>query len=157
MKANPETEKAVLNVLDTLNEVYAQKNASLLDAILSPDTDAVMLDVGAGMTYVGPQSIKSVVQESFAGFESSLTTWETTSVSASGPVAWVLAEGRTEMRFNGENSTWPMRLTAVLENRNGRWLLAQSHFSMPYPDIQPYSDSQQGPDMLTTQDEMVTS
>jgi hypothetical protein len=24
-----------------------------------------------------------------------------------------------------------MRMTAVLENRNGKWLLVQSHFSLP--------------------------
>lgn len=44
-----------------------------------------------------------------------------------------------------------MRLTAVPENRDARWLLAQPHFSMPHPK------TQQRLDMLTAQDEMVTS
>jgi hypothetical protein len=39
--------------------------------------------------------------------------------------------------YKGEKFVWPLRFTAVLVQRNGRWLFHQMHFSYPttsFPD-----------------------
>lgn len=48
-----------------------------------------------------------------------------------GPVAWVTLE--TTVNISGEQGlkSAPYRITAVLERRGGRWLLAQYHGSEP--------------------------
>ncbi len=55
------------------------------------------------------------------------------SVSASGPVAWIAAEGMGQGRAGGQAFEFPFRLTAVFEQRGDQWLLVQSHFSLPAP------------------------
>jgi ketosteroid isomerase-like protein len=46
-------------------------------------------------------------------------------------VAWVAADATFKMQAGGQRFAIPARLTAVLEKRENRWLLAQAHFSAP--------------------------
>ena len=57
-----------------------------------------------------------------------------TSVSAAGSVAWVAGDGIIHVKASGQEISFPGRFTAVLEQREGRWLIVQRHFSVPNPE-----------------------
>jgi ketosteroid isomerase-like protein len=44
-------------------------------------------------------------------------------------VAWVAADGQGQV--GSQEISFPLRMTAVLEQRDGKWLIAQSHISVP--------------------------
>ena len=52
-------------------------------------------------------------------------------VSEAGPVAWVAGRATVQARIDGQDLTLTGRFTAVLEQRGDRWLLMQTHFSLP--------------------------
>ena len=46
-------------------------------------------------------------------------------------MAWVAGRATVQARVDGQDLTLTGRFTAVLEQRQGRWLLMQTHFSLP--------------------------
>lgn len=46
-------------------------------------------------------------------------------------MAWVAAEGQGQGKVGGQEIEFPLRMTAVLEQRNDEWFLVQSHVSLP--------------------------
>jgi ketosteroid isomerase-like protein len=52
-------------------------------------------------------------------------------VSEAGSVAWVAGRASVQARVAGHGLTLVGRFTAVLEQRGDRWLLVQTHFSLP--------------------------
>jgi ketosteroid isomerase-like protein len=61
------------------------------------------------------------------------TSWEVgwSSVSVAGSVAWMAMRGVMHIGAAGQESHVPLRITAVLEQREGTWLVVQGHTSMP--------------------------
>ena len=54
-----------------------------------------------------------------------------TSVSKAGNVAYVASEITAYAEIAGQESVFPWRLTAVLDNRENEWLIYQLHLSAP--------------------------
>jgi ketosteroid isomerase-like protein len=52
-------------------------------------------------------------------------------VSEAGSVAWVAGRASVQARVEGQDLILAGRFTAVLEHRDDRWLLVQTHFSLP--------------------------
>jgi ketosteroid isomerase-like protein len=46
-------------------------------------------------------------------------------------VAWAAGRATGQARVEGQDVTMTGRFTAVLEQRGDRWLLVQTHFSLP--------------------------
>jgi ketosteroid isomerase-like protein len=46
-------------------------------------------------------------------------------------VAWLAAEGMGQAQAGGQEMSFPLRMTAVLEQRGDKWLLTQAHVSVP--------------------------
>jgi ketosteroid isomerase-like protein len=52
-------------------------------------------------------------------------------ISEAGAVAWVAGRASVQARVDDQDLALTGRFTAVLERRDGRWLLMQTHFSLP--------------------------
>jgi ketosteroid isomerase-like protein len=46
-------------------------------------------------------------------------------------VAWVAGQATVQARVGGQDLALAGRFTAVLEHRGDKWLLMQTHFSVP--------------------------
>jgi ketosteroid isomerase-like protein len=131
MKANGKTEAAVLAVLDKFNESYRRRDIDALMALFAPDDDQIMFGTGIDEKRIGRDQIKFQAERDWSQTEALAFNLNWHQVSAAGPVAWVAAEGLGQGKVGGQKIEFPLRMTAVLEQRGGEWLLVQSHVSLP--------------------------
>ncbi len=131
MQATATTAAAVRAVLDQFAEGYAKRDIDLLRSALAPDPDVVMYGTGADEKRVGVAEIELQAQRDWSQTDTSEVRYGWMSISAAGNVAWAVADASFELTAGGEAMSLPARVTFVLEQRGGRWLIVQSHFSLP--------------------------
>ena len=96
-----------------------------------PDPDLVLLGTGADEKRIGQAEALAQTKRDWAQSETSSLEIGWHLVSSAGTVAWVTADIAFQFKAGGQQMALPGRLTAVLEQRDGKWLIAQSHFSFP--------------------------
>jgi ketosteroid isomerase-like protein len=131
MKASPPTQAAVQATLQQWKDAYSQRNLDSALAVIAPDDDVVGIGRGPDEWRVGPEEFKAQLERDFAQAEALSIDYEPLVVSEAGPVAWVAGRARIQARVEGQEVAMSGRFTAVLEQREGRWLLMQTHFSVP--------------------------
>lgn len=131
MKADVRTEAQVLSTLAKFTEAYAARDLGAVLACHAGDPDVVLFGTGADERRVGPTELRAQVERDWAQSDSTAISFDWTSVSAAGPVAWVAVEGEFRFTAGGQSGAIPARATFVLEEREGRWLIVQAHYSTP--------------------------
>ncbi len=131
MKADAMTEAAVKAVLDQVAEGYATRNLDTLRAAFAPDPDVVMYGTGADEKRIGLEAIQAQAERDWSQAEATSIAYGWTIVSAAGSVAWVATDAAFNLKAGGQEMTLPARMTFVLERRGDRWLIVQTHVSLP--------------------------
>ena len=131
MKADPKTEAAVMNVMNQFTEVFAKRDPDALLALFAQDPDVVFIGTGGDEKRIGMAEIKALFERDFAQFEDASVKIGWHLVSAAGSVAWVVADIIVRAKTGGRETSLQARETAVLEQRGDRWLIVQSHASLP--------------------------
>jgi ketosteroid isomerase-like protein len=131
MKASPPTQAAVLATLQQWKDAYSRRDLDGALSVIAPDADVVGIGTGPDEWRVGPEEFKAQLERDFAQSEALSVDYEPLVVSEAGPVAWVAGRARVLGRVGGQELTLTGRFTAVLERREDRWLLMQTHFSLP--------------------------
>jgi ketosteroid isomerase-like protein len=121
----------VLAVLNKFNETYARRDIDGLMALFAPDEDQFLFGTGADEKRIGRNEIKFQAERDWSQTEALAFNFSWHQVSAAGSVAWVAAEGLGQGKVGGQEIQFPLRMTAVLEQRGDEWLLVQSHVSLP--------------------------
>ncbi len=130
MKADAKTEAAVLAVLDKLAERYSKRDLDGVMALFAPDPDLVLVGTGADETRIGFDEARSQIERDFSQTDAVSMKLDPRSVSAAGSVAWVVADVTNRAEVGSQYVSIPMRVTTVLEQREGRWLIVQIHASV---------------------------
>jgi ketosteroid isomerase-like protein len=131
MRASSRTQAAVQATLQQWKDAYSQQDLDGALAVIAPDDDVVGIGTGPDEWRLGPQEFKAQLERDFAQSEDLSVAYEPLVVSEAGPVAWVAGRATVQARVDGQDLTLTGRFTAVLEQREGRWLLMQTHFSLP--------------------------
>ena len=131
MRASPQTQAAVQATLQQWKDAYTQRDLDGALAVIAPDDDVVGIGTGPDEWRVGPEQFKAQIERDFAQSEALSVDYEPLVVSEAGPVAWVAGRASVQARVDGQDLTLTGRFTAVLEQRDGKWLLMQTHFSLP--------------------------
>ena len=131
MNASPQTQAAVQATLQQWKDAYTQRDLDRAVAIIAPDDDVVGIGTGPDEWRVGPEEFRAQIERDFAQSEALSLNYEPLVVSEAGPVAWVAGRATVQARIDGQDLTLTGRFTAVLEQRGDRWLLMQTHFSLP--------------------------
>lgn len=131
MKADAQTEAAVLAVLDSWLASYQQRDIDALMSLVAPDEDLFLYGTGIDEKRIGPDQFRYQAERDWSQTEALSFNFDARHVSAAGPVAWVASDGRGQGRVGGQEIAFPLRMTAVLEKRGDRWLMVQSHVSVP--------------------------
>ena len=131
MKADARTEAAVIKAVNRMMDSYKMRDMEALVACFAPDGDVVMYGTGADEKRVGLEEIRFQAQRDWAQSDSISMVFSETSVSAAGQVAWVASDGAFQIHAGGQVFSTPARLSLVLEERNGDWLVVHAHFSVP--------------------------
>jgi uncharacterized protein (TIGR02246 family) len=131
MQASPSTQAAVQATLQQWKDAYSRRDVDGALAVMAPDADVVGIGTGPDEWRVGPEAFKAQIERDFAQSEALSVDYKPLVVSEAGPVAWVAGRARVQARVEGQDVSLTGRFTAVLEQRAGRWLLMQTHFSTP--------------------------
>lgn len=131
MKANAKTESAVLAIMNRFLETYQQRDIDGLMALFAPDDDQILFGTGIDEKRIGRDQIRYQAERDWAQTEALAFNFNWHQISAAGRVAWVAAEGQGQGKVGGQEIEFPLRMTAVLEQRNDEWFLVQSHVSLP--------------------------
>ncbi|HEX5881078.1 MAG TPA: nuclear transport factor 2 family protein [Actinomycetota bacterium] len=131
MEASPQTQTAVEATLRQWADAYSKRDLDRALALIAPDDDVVGIGTGHDEWRVGPEEFKAQVERDFSQAEALSVAYEPLVVSEAGPVAWVAGRVSVQARVDGQDLSLAGRFTAVLERRDDRWLLMQTHFSLP--------------------------
>jgi ketosteroid isomerase-like protein len=131
MKADAQTEAAVLAALNKITDAYAKRNLANLMTCFAPDSDVVLMACGAKKQRVGLAEIQAQAEHDWVISDAASFDFHWTSVSAAGPVAWLAAQGSVDWQSDGRRESFPVFLTAVLEQRGDQWLFVQWHGTAP--------------------------
>jgi len=131
MRADRETEKAVLAVLDAFNDTLGRRDIEATLALFVPDADVTLVGSEAGETATGPSELRSFFERIFARPGTFCFEWRSCTVSARGDVAWFFADTAARYTEHEHVATVSYRTTGILERREDRWLFVQYHGSEP--------------------------
>lgn len=131
MRASPQTQAAVEAALRQWADAYTARDLDQALALIAPDDDVVGIGTGQDEWRVGLEEFKAQVERDFSQAEVLSVEYEPLVVSEAGSVAWVAGRASAQARVDGQDLGLVGRFTAVLEHRDNRWLLVQTHFSLP--------------------------
>lgn len=131
MRVDTDTEKAVREVLDALWDAFSRKDADAWMRLFSPDEDVVLIGSGADEWRVGPAEVRANMERDFAQADSLAARYGDLSVSGREDVAWAACPVSIRVRGGDEEVAFDIRLTLVIEQRDGQWRIAQFHGSLP--------------------------
>ena len=131
MKADPKTEAAVIAVMNKLIEAFEKRDLDSGLALFAPDPDVVFIGTGGDEKCIGLAEIKAELERAFAQSKEASIQLGWHSVSAAGSVAWLAADAIIRAKVSGQKISFPVRFTTVMEQRGDKWLVVQSHDSLP--------------------------
>lgn len=130
MRADAQTQAAVEAVLDRFANAYAARDINSILELFAPGMEATFVGTGVNEKRRGLEEIKRQVARDLAQARSIHWNWVWDHVSRAGPVAWVTADAIVRV-MDGQDLHLPVRLTAVLEEGEHAWHIAQMHVSLP--------------------------
>lgn len=134
-QANLAAEKtAVKEVIDKMAQAMETEDMEMFSNIVAHDSDMVNFGTDAAERWVGWDALKASMEQQITAFDSSKisTRDQVIKVHSSGKVAWFSELMDWNMKAQGQQVDLKgLRLTGVLEKRNGKWVLVQMHFSVP--------------------------
>ncbi len=134
MKADGKTQSEVTAALVGLFEAYNKRDLKGMLAFAAPDADVLVIGSGQDERSIGAGDFGKSSQRDWGQSEAASVNFKDPAVSMAGSVSWLAADAKFQFTMGGKESILPGRLTAVLEKRNGKWLLMQMHFSVASRD-----------------------
>ncbi len=131
MKADATTAAAVTAAVKKFTDAYQARNLKDVMDCIAADADVMLYGTGADEKRIGPEQIRTQVERDWAQSDSVALSFDWSSISSAGSVAWVAMDGSFTVRSGGKEMRVPARVSIVLENRGGKWLIVHSHFSTP--------------------------
>ena len=131
MRADEETERAVLDVLDRFAEAVGARDAEAVLALFAADEDVCSIGSEAGELRRGHGEIATFLRRVLSAPQRYRWEWSRRDVSAQGDVAWLVAEGTSRIERASGVEEAPYRLTAVLARRDAAWQILLFHGSEP--------------------------
>ena len=121
-------------VIGALNDFMRDWEARDVDAIVShfaPSSTLSLFGTGADEKRIGQDGVLAQLERDFAQSESLSCVLNWNLVGVSGSVAWVASDVTIHYKVAGyDEMAFPARLTTVLQDYDGRWLLEHFHLSV---------------------------
>ena len=129
MKADARTQAAILAALNQFAASYARGDAQGVLALYAMDPDGVVF-VG-GYSFVGPEQIRTMVEDDLASFDAIEWSFAQPAVSCAGGVAWLTADAAATGQTGGQPvPLGGYRFTWVLQRRREQWHIVHAHVSL---------------------------
>jgi ketosteroid isomerase-like protein len=129
--ADAKTDQEIKDFLTQYGTAYEKKDVGGLMKLIVPGAKVVFFEADEKGRYVGADQVKTAYENSLKQVKSMKAEYKWTSVGSKGDVGWFA----TEVLFSVDTGTDKFkqlgRWTGVLEKKDGKWGLVQSHFSFP--------------------------
>jgi uncharacterized protein (TIGR02246 family) len=127
-------ESAVRATINQLWQSWETGDINLISELIAHDPDIVIFGTDAAERWVGYEEFRTAAEQQFAAMESvQISAYdEVFKIHNSGDVAWCSSIADIAGVSMGEDFEMAgLRFTAVLEKRDGKWMIVQAHFSVP--------------------------
>jgi len=131
VRADAKTEAAVMGVFNNLWEAYEKRDSASLLSLFAPDPEVLVYGTGADEKRIGRKEVEVQFKRDWSQSEAASLRFQWHAVSSSGSMAWVVADGAAHVKVTGGEVKMPLRVTAIFEQRGGRWLVLHMHVSTP--------------------------
>ena len=125
---------AVTVVVDQFGELWMNEDLDLVAEIFVPGSDLMIIGTDAAEVWAGYDMFTASLREQFAAYEDTevMTRDQVVTVHPSGETAWFKEIADWHVTVGGERmEVNDMRVTGVLEKRDGAWMFVQMHVSVP--------------------------
>ncbi len=130
------TGPAIRDLLERLNQGFAQHDVQHILDLFAPDPEIVYLGSEAGESAIGPTQLRTLLEALFARPETYQWRWGELHVRVIGQFAWLTTEAILQVQGR-ERLELPYRITLVLQRHGDRWLVIHYHGSEPVAVPQP--------------------
>ena len=103
-------------------------------ASFAPEPDLVVIGTGRDERGVGFAEVKAIFERAFSQFDEAFFDFGWHSVSVVGPLALLATDIDLRVKAGDREVSRQIRLTCVEEKRGDKWLVLQSHDSVPDRD-----------------------
>jgi uncharacterized protein (TIGR02246 family) len=131
VKPDTAIEAELIAVLECFCSAFADRDAEAVIHLFVDDGDIVVVTSDEPLLR-GAAELMGFLNRYVNGPTTYSWEWDRHDVAASGPVAWLLAEGTETATSADHVERHPYRMTMVLERHSGQWLLRQVHGSSPH-------------------------
>ncbi len=131
MRADKKTEAEVISSINKFLEAYSRRDLEGTTTLLAPDQDTLLIGTGIDEKILGIENARKQIKRDYDQASDISIKLGPVAVSASGPVAWTYADSIWRIKLRDQDMIYNWRWTMVLEKRQGKWLIVQSHLSAP--------------------------
>ena len=127
-------ETATKEVMKKFWQSFETSDINLVSEVMAHDLDMVIIGTDAAERWIGYEEFRTAMEQQFAAMESVETSLydEVFKIHDRGDVAWYSGMADFNGVSLGENfEVAGLRVTAVLEKRDAKWVIVQYHGSMP--------------------------
>jgi uncharacterized protein (TIGR02246 family) len=127
-------ESAANATVNHLWQSWETGDINLISEVMAHDPDIVIFGTDAAERWVGYDEIRTAMEQQFAAMENVQTSVhdQVFTIHHSGDVAWCSSIiDVTGVSMGEDFAIAGLRFTAVLEKRDGKWVIVQAHFSVP--------------------------
>jgi uncharacterized protein (TIGR02246 family) len=134
MKADAKTEAEVMNTVMQCFDAFTKRDLNTMLSFFAPDPDVVVIGTGRDEKGIGFAEVRDIFERAFSQFNEASFEFGWHSVSVAGPLAWLAADITLHVEASDREISRQIRLTGIMEKRGDRWLILQSHDSVPDRD-----------------------
>ena len=124
-------EATVIGALNDFMQIWEERDVDAILSYFAPSPTLCLFGTGADEKRVGKEEVRAQIERDFAQSESLSGTLDWNLVGTSGSVAWVASDVTMRFKVAGADEiVFPARLTTVLQDYDGRWLMEHFHLSV---------------------------
>ena len=131
MKASKAIASAVNLVLKNVSRGFTGEDAEGLLGLFGDDKDTMLIGSGIDEKRIGKSQIRAQLKRDWAQADVISAQFKVGGVSARENVAWTFGGLIIKARVKSKTIERCGRFTMVFEKKKGRWVIMQSHFSLP--------------------------
>jgi ketosteroid isomerase-like protein len=131
MEANEEVKEAVNDLLGRYVQAYWDKDLEGMMKLFIQDEGLVVIGTGDDEWIQGTAELKDGFQRDMDQANDIKVKFRDVSISAAGSVAWASTHMSMEAVVDGQQVFLSGRLSAVMEERGGKWFFTHLHYSLP--------------------------
>jgi ketosteroid isomerase-like protein len=127
-------ETATKEVMKKFWQSFETSDINLVSEVMAHDLDMVIFGTDAAERWIGYEEFRTAMEQQFAAVESLQASLhdEAFKIHHSGEVAWYSGIADFKGTSMGEDfEIANLRVTAVLEKRDAKWVIVQYHGSVP--------------------------